>query len=229
MATVAWRRLPASVIRSAWPSITTETCCCPKPHVCAESARPPERYRRLRAARSVPAATAVRRFNAQFGYDLGVAVDGANDIYIADADNLKVRRIDATSGIIRTVAGSGVAGFSGDGGPATAARIARTDQIAVDAAGNIYIGDYGNARIRKVDATTGIITTIAGTGTWGYSGDGGPATSAQLGWNTGVGVDGAGVLYIADGGNNRLRRSRTASLPLSRAAVRRDHRIATTR
>ena len=138
----------------------------------------------------------------------GVAVDGSGNIYIADSSSNVIRILDI-SGIITTVAGNGFSGFSGDGGPATAARLNRPSGVAVDAFGNIYIVDYSNQRIRKVDAA-GIITTVAGTGTVGYTGDGGPATSASISLvgppaGRGVAVDVYGSLYIADSGNHRVR------------------------
>ena len=143
---------------------------------------------------------------AQLNLPQGVAVDGAGNLYIADARNHRIRKVDA-SGIITTVAGTGeigggAGGFSGDGGPATAAQLNLPQGVAVDGAGNLYIADARNHRIRKVDAS-GIITTVAGTGeigggAGGFSGDGGPATAAQLNFPQDVAVDGAGNLYIAD-------------------------------
>ena len=102
------------------------------------------------------------------------------------------------AGLITTVAGTGVSGYGGDGGPATAAALSSPCGVAADAAGNLFIADYGNNRVRRVDAATGVITTVAGTGVSGYGGDGGPATSAALLDPTGVAVDGAGNLFIAD-------------------------------
>lgn len=109
--------------------------------------------------------------------------------------------------LIAIVAGSGSRGYSGDGGPATKARINTYDggTLALDEAGNIYIGDQGNARIRKIDPS-GIITTVAGNGTEGFSGDGGPATAAQLFWPYSVAVDATGRIYICDVGNDRFRK-----------------------
>ncbi|MEO6629106.1 MAG: hypothetical protein ABIP03_11130, partial [Aquihabitans sp.] len=107
--------------------------------------------------------------------------------------------------IIDTVAGNGTRGFSGDGGPATNAEINRPFGVAVDASGNLFIADTFNGRVRKVD-TLGTITTVAGAGTNGFSGDGGPATSAQLYQPVAVSVDGGGNLYIADLGNQRVRK-----------------------
>jgi sugar lactone lactonase YvrE len=133
----------------------------------------------------------------------GVAVDGAGNLYIADTWNHRVRRVD-TGGTITTVAGTSECGSSGDGGPATSACVQSPRSVAVDGAGTLYIGDEG-WRIRRVDPT-GTITTVAGNGTGGFSGDGGPATSASLTVPYGVAVDGAGNLFIADNGNNRIRR-----------------------
>jgi sugar lactone lactonase YvrE len=111
----------------------------------------------------------------------------------------------STSGTITTVAGNGTPGFSGDGGPATNASLFNPSGVAVDAAGNLYIADTTNSRVRKV-STSGTITTVAGNGTPGFSGDGGPATNASLVYPSGVAVDAAGNLYIADSQNNRVRK-----------------------
>jgi NHL repeat len=131
----------------------------------------------------------------------GVAVDGAGSLYIADFSNNRVRKV--SGGIITTVAGTGVSGFSGDGGPATSAQISYATSVAVDSTGNLYIGDAGNYRIRKVAG--GIISTIAGNGLYSYSGDGGPATEAQLSYVSGLAADAAGNLYISDPGSGRVR------------------------
>src|ERR1700678_3079135 len=118
--------------------------------------------------------------SAELNYPEGVAVDSAGNIYIADQQNSRIRKVTASTGIISTVAGNGTAGYSGDGGLATSAELGQSTGVAVDSAGNIYIADYLNSRIRKVTASTGIISTVAGNGTVGYSGDGGLATSAEL-------------------------------------------------
>jgi uncharacterized protein (TIGR03437 family) len=131
-----------------------------------------------------------------------VAVDAAGNIYLADSGNQRVREI--SGGIITTVAGDGASGFSGDGGPAVSAQLAFPSGVAVDAAGNLYIADSGNNRVRKVSG--GIITTVAGNGVSGFSGDGGPATRGELAAPGAVAVDAAGNLYIADTGNNRVRK-----------------------
>jgi sugar lactone lactonase YvrE len=126
----------------------------------------------------------------------GVAVDANGNLYIADSGNNCVRKV-TPSGIITTVAGTGAPGQSGDGGPAINAMLSGPRGVAVDAAGNIYIADYGNRKIRKV-TPGGTITTIAGTGTPGYSGDGGQATLAQLSSPEGLRVDSGGNLFFAE-------------------------------
>jgi uncharacterized protein (TIGR03437 family) len=138
---------------------------------------------------------------AQLANPEGVAVDSAGDLYIADLGNSSIRKVSA--GIITTVAGNGTSGFSGDGGPATSAQLHLPYGVAVDSTGNLYIGDSGNNRVREV--SNGVIATAAGTGTFGFSGDGGPPTSAQLANPYGVAVDAAGNLYIGDSGNSRIR------------------------
>ena len=134
----------------------------------------------------------------------GVALDGAGNLYIADANNNRVRKVNS-AGVITTVAGTGAAGYGGDGGPATAAQLNFPRDVDVDREGNLYIADPNNYRVRKVD-TAGVITTVAGTGTQGFSGDGGAATAARLNRPTGVALDGAGNLYIADENNHRIRK-----------------------
>ena len=141
---------------------------------------------------------------ARLSLPYSVAVDGAGNLYIADQYNNRIRRVDST-GTITTIAGTGELGFGGDGGPATQARLFLPYGVAVDGAGNLYIADQYNHRIRKVDST-GTITTIAGTGERRFGGDGGPAIQAQLDEPTGVVVDGAGNLYIADLANHRIRK-----------------------
>lgn len=128
-----------------------------------------------------------------------IAVDHADNTYFVDQGNAVVRRVDATTGIITTIAGDGISSFSGDGGPAVGARFNRPIDIALDTADNIYIADRDNFRVRKIDATTGIITTIAGAGGSysDFSGMGGPATAALINQPTALAFDDTGYLYIA--------------------------------
>src|SRR5439155_130227 len=133
-----------------------------------------------------------------------VAVDGAGGIFIAGPASNGIRKV-TPAGTITTVAGNGSVGFSGDGGPATSAQRRDPARVAVDSAGNLFIADSANRRIRKV-TPAGTITTVAGNGSVGFSGDGGPATSAQFGDAVGVAVDGAGNLFIADSANQRIRK-----------------------
>jgi trimeric autotransporter adhesin len=140
--------------------------------------------------------------SAQLYFPTGVAVDSAGNLYIADTDNNRIRKV--SNGVIATVAGNGLAGFSGDNGAATSARLASPQGVTVDSAGNLYIADAANNRIRKV--SNGVIATVAGNGLAGFSGDNGPAISARLGTPIGIAVDLAGNLYIADRDNNRIRK-----------------------
>jgi uncharacterized protein (TIGR03437 family) len=138
----------------------------------------------------------------------GLAVDASGNLYIADTKNHRIRKVTAATGIITTVAGSSTSGgactsFEGDGGAPTAATLCSPSAIALDSAGNLYIADTGNNRIRKAAST---IATIAGGATAAFSGDNGPATSALLSAPAGVAVDASGNVYISDTGNNRIRR-----------------------
>jgi uncharacterized protein (TIGR03437 family) len=132
----------------------------------------------------------------------GIAVDSAGNLYIADTWNYRIRKV--SGGVITTVAGTGTPGSNGDNGPATSAELCFPEGVAVDSAGNLYIADTGNHRVRKVSG--GVITTIAGTGTAGFSGDGGPAVTAKLYYPCGMALDPAGTLYIAESGNERIRK-----------------------
>jgi uncharacterized protein (TIGR03437 family) len=135
----------------------------------------------------------------------GIAIDRGGNIFIADTDNHRIRKL-SPDGTITTVAGNGLPGFSGDGGPGRNAQINGPIEVALDSVGNLYFNDYNNGRIRKLSAS-GIITTIAGTGQFdAFSGDGGPATAAALNRPRGVAVAPDDTLYISDDGNNRIRR-----------------------
>src|SRR6185369_15254773 len=127
----------------------------------------------------------------------GVAVDGTGNLYIADFSNNRIRKV-APNGTITTVAGNGGSGYTGDGGQAASAQLNLPIGVAVDGRGNLYIADSGNNVIRMV-SSTGTISTIAGTGAAGYSGDGGLATKAQLANPRAIAVDSVGNVYIADG------------------------------
>jgi sugar lactone lactonase YvrE/pimeloyl-ACP methyl ester carboxylesterase len=143
---------------------------------------------------------------AQLNGPAGLAFDTAGNLFIADTANNVVRRVDAVTGIITTVAGTGVAGFSGDGGAAINAELNKPVDLTTDRAGNIYVSDVSNARVRKINVDTGIISTFAGNGINGFSGDGGPATDAALSFPNGIKFDPAGNLFFADSLNNRIRR-----------------------
>ena len=148
----------------------------------------------------IPAAT------AGMNYTTGVAVDAAGNVYVADQYGCRVRKVNASTGLITTVAGTGVSGSTGDGGAATNAQLKTPTGIALDAVGNLYISDNSGNKIRKVNATTGIITTVAGTGTSGNTGDGGAATSALLNSPAGIFADASNNIYVADMGNHRVRK-----------------------
>ncbi len=139
------------------------------------------------------------------------AVDAQGNVYIADTSNNRIRKVSATTGTISTFAGTGTSGFSGDGGAATAAKLSSPAGVAVDTAGNVYIADSSNNRIRKVNASNGIITTVAGNGSTGYSGDGGQATAASLFYPRGLAFDGNGNLLIADASHHAVRRVSAAT------------------
>jgi sugar lactone lactonase YvrE len=142
--------------------------------------------------------------SASLDVPLGVALDAAGNLYIADQFNNRIRMVNK-SGVISTVAGNGVAAYSGDGGPATSAALSVPAGVVVDSAGNVLVADMGNQVVRKF-APGGNISTVAGTGKKGFTGDGGPATSAQLSQPRAVAIDSGGNIFIADMGNNRVRR-----------------------
>jgi len=132
-------------------------------------------------------------------------VDASGNLYVAECGSNKIRKVDASTGIINTIAGTGTDGFTGDHGLAVRAQISRPTGICVDLAGNVYFSDAGH-RVRRIDGSTGTITTAAGNGTAGFSGDGSAATSARLSNPTGLFTDYRNELYIADKGNNRIRK-----------------------
>ena len=148
--------------------------------------------------------------SAELSLPSNIVLDTNGNLYIADAGNNRIRMIN-TAGIISTFAGNGAGAFSGDGGLAAAAALNAPEGIAIDDTGNLYIADAGNNRIRKVN-TAGIITTVAGIGTFGYSGDGGAATLAKLNVPYGVSVDDSGNVYIADTYNHRIRKVNTLGI-----------------
>jgi sugar lactone lactonase YvrE len=137
-------------------------------------------------------------------YGLVIGPDGA--LYFCEIGNHRVRRVDLHSGIISTAAGSGEKGYAGDGGPATAAAMNEPYEVRFDRAGNMFIAEMQNHVVRRVDARTRIISTVAGTGVAGFSGDGGPAAAAQLRQPHSIAFDQKGRLLICDIGNHRVRR-----------------------
>jgi len=148
--------------------------------------------------------------SAQLNGPTGVAVDASGNLYIADTLNNRVRKV-SSDGIITTVAGNGSLSYSGDGGPATSAQLNGPQGLAADHSGNVFIADFGNNRVRKI-SSSGIITTVAGNGVAGFSGDGGPAASAELNGPAGIAVDSAGDVFFADSVNNRVRKVSVAGI-----------------
>lgn len=166
---------------------------------------------------------------AQLGFPEGLFVDGSGNLFIADAYYSScqldpdgnpicmpagggvIRKVDSKTGNIQTVAGNGTLGYSGDGGTATQAELSDPNAVYVDPTGNVFISDFANEVIREVTAATGVIQTIAGKGTAGYSGDGGKASQAELKSPSGVWLDKSGNVFIADQGNNRIREVVSAS------------------
>lgn len=148
--------------------------------------------------------------NASIGYPGGVALDAAGNVYIADSQSSHIFKVDTTNNLT-VVAGNGTHGYSGDGGPATSAALNGPEGVFVDGSGNIFIADTQNSVIREVTASNGNITTVAGTGTAGYSGDGALATSAQLNDPYGIFVDSAENIFIADTDNAAIREVTTSN------------------
>jgi trimeric autotransporter adhesin len=141
---------------------------------------------------------------ATISYPMKITTDGSGNLFIADTDNHRVRVITKSTGIITTVAGTGDAGYNGDGAYAVTATLFRPSDVALDPSGNIYIADAVNNRIRMVDVNTGIISTVAGTGVAGFSGYGGLATAATISQPLGIDIDASGTVYIADTFNSRV-------------------------
>lgn len=136
----------------------------------------------------------------------GITLDPNGDLYIADTGNDVVRKVTAATGVITTFAGTGTGGFLGDGGPATSARLNAPEAVDLGPMGDLFIADTANSRVRRVQSGSGVITTVAGNGTSGFSGDGGPATSARIATPGGIAVSSTGVYYIGDRGNDRVRK-----------------------
>ncbi|MBM4123394.1 MAG: hypothetical protein FJ246_00330 [Nitrospira sp.] len=143
---------------------------------------------------------------ALLNFPTAVALDAQGNLFIADTMNHRVRKVEAATGTITTIAGTGQRRWSGDGGPAVSAALNDPSALVVDAGGNLYIADQSNNRVRKIDVATGVITTVAGTGQAAYTGDGLPATEAGLAGPSGLALDSDGQLYIADTFNGRIRR-----------------------
>ena len=160
----------------------------------------------------VPGAGVTKRYNgdgrpaqtALLNFPTAVAVDGKGDLYIADTMNHRIRRVEARTGHISTIAGTGQPRFGGDGGPSTAAGLNEPAALAVRGTW-LYIADQSNHRVRAIDLLTGVIHTVAGTGAAAYNGDGIPATDASLAGPSGLAVGVDGTLYIADTFNGRIR------------------------
>lgn len=142
---------------------------------------------------------------AELNFPTAIALDSSGNFYIGDSNNYRVRKVTVSTGDIATVAGNGTSSYGGDGGLATSAALTSADGLAIDASGNIYIADTLNSRIRMVASSNGRISTIAGNGTAGYSGDGGAATSGEIQYPQGIVLDASGNIYIADTQNNRIR------------------------
>jgi sugar lactone lactonase YvrE len=147
-----------------------------------------------------------RAVEALLNFPGAVVVDPHGNLYIADTMNHRVRKVDAESGLMTTIAGTGQKRWSGDGGPAVSAALNEPTALALDRKGLLYIADQSNHRVRRVDLDTGMITTVAGTGEAGYSGDGMPGHEANLSGPSGLAVDINGTLYIADTFNGRIRK-----------------------
>src|SRR5216683_1957733 len=151
--------------------------------------------------------------SAQLNLPTALALDASNNLYLADTGNHRIRKIPATGVITTTIAGTGAPGFSGDTTVATTATLALPHGITIDPAGNLYLADTANHRIRRIDAATGVITTVAGDGTQAFAGDGGPAISASLDSPRNTAVSPSTLLTLSDTGNQRLRQLEAAPAP----------------
>jgi sugar lactone lactonase YvrE len=143
--------------------------------------------------------------DASFIHPSGLAIDDSGNMYIADWGSSTIRKVNAKTGIITTIAGTGEGDFDGDGGPAVDASLSGPNELAIDKKGNLYVTDSYNNRIRKIDLNKGTITTVAGTGDAGYSGNGSKAIDASLNGPTGIAIDTAGNIFFSDWGNNCIR------------------------
>jgi sugar lactone lactonase YvrE len=148
---------------------------------------------------------------AQLDSPAGLALDSVGDLFIADSHNHRIREVSSATGTITTIAGTGAPGFSGDGGPATAAQLDLPTALALDASGNLYVADTNNHRVRWIAAATGVIATVAGNGIEAFAGDNGPATAASIDSPNGLALDSSGNLTISDTHNGRLRRVSAAT------------------
>ena len=142
--------------------------------------------------------------DATFGYLQGIAVDMAGNVYVADTVHHRLRKIDAVTGVIDTLAGTGEEGFSGDGGAASEAQLSGPEDVTVDSAGHVFVADHRNHRVRRIDSLTGVIETVGGTANGGASGNGGTMPAPLLHGPTEVAVDGEGNVYVAERWNNRV-------------------------
>lgn len=149
--------------------------------------------------------------HAKINSPVSVAVDMQGNVYFSDQSNRRIRKL-YVNGLIHTIAGTGVNGYNGENIAATSAQLSSVSGLCVDTVGNIYFTDYGNQRIRKINVNTGLVNTIAGNGTTGFSGDGGVATSAQINFPYGIYVDGNGNVFFADLNNNRIRKINSSGI-----------------
>ena len=144
--------------------------------------------------------------SAKLNFPTGIGLDGWGNVYFADYENHRIRKVTVSTGIITTFAGTRTFGYNGDNKVASSAQLYNPISLALDGSGNVYISDFNNVRIRKVTVSSGNITTIAGTGHNGYNGDDIAATNAYLNRTRGLSLDGSGNIYIADTQNNRIRK-----------------------